>query len=260
MTQHTVVSEEAWIAAHKAHLAKEKAFTRMRDELAEARRALPWRKVEKTYVFESELGPCTLSDLFDGRSQLFVKHFMFGPDWADGCVGCSFEADHIGGALVHLQHHDVSYVAVSRAPIAKIAAFKQRMGWQFPWVSSYDSDFNFDFHVTASEEEKARGTVHYNFGEYPYESDEMSGDSVFYKDANGDIFHTFSAYGRGAEELLSSYVVLDFMPKGRNEAEAGNLTDWVRHHDRYDAGGSVNAQGRYVPDAGAGDCCHSAEA
>jgi predicted dithiol-disulfide oxidoreductase (DUF899 family) len=231
---HQVVSRDEWLAARKQLLLKEKEFTHLRDRLNAERLALPWVKIEKPYVFDGPNGQETLADLFDGRSQLIVKHFMFGPEWNDGCVGCSFELDNLSGAIVHLEHHDVTYVVVARAPMAKIEAFRRRMGWRFKWVSSYGSDFNYDFHVSFKPDEIAKGEAYYNYELRDVGIDELSGRSVFYKDSTGDIFHTYSAYARGGEISLGSYGVLDMTPKGRNETINGNLTDWVRHHDRYD--------------------------
>jgi predicted dithiol-disulfide oxidoreductase (DUF899 family) len=245
--QHPVVTREEWLAARKELLAKEKELTRMRDRLNAERRALPWFRIDKEYVFDGPDGRETLADLFAGRSQLIVKHFMFGPGWQEGCVGCSFEVDHAVAALVHLEHHDVSYVAVSRAPFAEIEAFRQRMGWRIKWLSSYGSDFNYDFHVSFTEDEIARGKAYYNYDLRPIGIDELSGRSVFYRDAMGTVFHTYSAYARGGENFLGAYHYLDITPNGRNETINGNLTDWVRHHDRYGAGGSVAATGRYEP-------------
>jgi predicted dithiol-disulfide oxidoreductase (DUF899 family) len=242
MQNNRIVSSEEWIAARSALLVKEKELSKMRDRLNAERRALPWVKVEKQYVFDAPEGKRTLADLFDGRSQLLVKHFMFGPDWEEGCVGCSFGADHVDGARVHLEHHDVSYVAVSRAPWPKIEAFKRRMGWRFQWVSSYHNDFNYDYNVSFTPEQIASGPVFYNYDWRDIQGDELSGMSVFYKDAAGDVFHTYSWYARGGEVTLGAYSFLDLTPKGRDETINGNLTDWVRHHDRYD-------------DAG-GSCCH----
>jgi predicted dithiol-disulfide oxidoreductase (DUF899 family) len=236
--QNQVVSRDEWLAARKELLRKEKEFTRLRDQLSADRRALPWVKVEKTYVFDGADGKVTLADLFDGRSQLVVKHFMFGPDWSEGCVGCSFELDHTEGALQHLEHHDVSYVVVSRAPLAKTESFRRRMGWRVRWVSSFGNDFNFDFHVSFTPEEIAAGKATYNYREGAQVIDEMSGRSVFYKDASGQVFHTYSSFARGGEMFLGSYAFLDITPKGRDETINGNLTDWVRHHDRYDDTGS----------------------
>jgi predicted dithiol-disulfide oxidoreductase (DUF899 family) len=248
MTQHRVVSRDEWLAARKALLVKEKEFTRLRDQLSAERRDLPWIKVAKTYIFDGPNGRETLADLFGGRSQLIVKHFMLGPEWSEGCVGCSFEVDHVEGALPHLEHHDVTYVVVSRAPPAKIEAFKKRMGWHFKWVSSYGSDFNYDYHVSFTPDEIAKGEAYYNYDTRKIGIDELSGRSVFYKDENGDIFHTYSAYARGGESFLGTYAFLDITPKGRNETGPGhNLTDWVRHHDRYDAGSSVDPTGRHQP-------------
>jgi len=232
--QNQIVSREEWLAARTALLAREKEFTRLRDELTEQRRALPWVKVEKTYEFDGPNGKETLSDLFAGRSQLVVKHFMFGPDWSEGCVGCSFEVDQTQGALLHIRHHDVSYAVVSRAPFPKIEAYRQRMGWPVKWVSSGDNDFNYDFHVSFTPEEIAAGTAFYNYRAGAGVIDEMSGRSVFYQNEAGEIFHTYSSFARGGEMFLNSYAFLDITPKGRNETINGNLTDWVRHHDRYD--------------------------
>jgi predicted dithiol-disulfide oxidoreductase (DUF899 family) len=257
ITGHPIVSREEWIAARKKLLRREKEVTRLRDELSAERRRLPWVKVEKEYVFETPDGKKTFAELFDGRSQLFVKHFMLGPEWEEGCVGCSFEVDHIEGALAHLEHHDVTYVVISRAPLAKIEAFKKRMGWRFKWVSSYGSDFNFDYHVSFTKEDLARGKVEYNYRMIDASIDELSGISVFYKNEAGEIFHTYSTYGRGAEELIGTYVVLDLTPKGRNETgPSHDLTDWVRHHDKYNDGGFVDSTGRYVPTkATKASCC-----
>jgi predicted dithiol-disulfide oxidoreductase (DUF899 family) len=256
-TEHAVVSEAEWTRARVELLKKEKEMTRLRDELSRQRRELPWRKVEKEYVFDTPEGRKTLADLFAGRSQLIVKHFMFGPGWKEGCVGCSFEVDHIEGALTHLENHDVSYVAVARAPLAEIEAFKKRMGWHFRWVSSYGSDFNYDFHVSFTPEQVAKGEAYYNYKVQSPGIDELSGNSVFYRNEAGEIFHTYSVYGRGNEEALGTYMYLDLTPKGRNETGRGNLTDWVRHHDRYGAGGQVAETGRYVPASEGGECCHT---
>lgn len=232
---HKILSQDEWLVAHTSHLAKEKELTRLRDALSAERRALPWVKVVKQYRFDTPGGKKTLAGLFAGRSQLIVKHYMFGPDWKEGCAGCSFECDHIDGALVHLEHHDVTYVAVARAPLPDIEAFKTRMGWRFNWVSSFGSDFNYDFCVSFTKEQISQGEVYYNFALRDFQSEEMSGISVFYKDINGDIFHTFSAYGRGAEELLGTYMALDLTPNGRNETGPNfDLSDWVRHHDKYE--------------------------
>ncbi|MEA2626909.1 MAG: hypothetical protein QOD06_2954 [Candidatus Binatota bacterium] len=237
MQPNRIVSRDEWLAERKQLLAKEKQLTQLRDRLSAERRALPWVRVEKQYAFDGPNGKQTLADLFDGRSQLFVKHFMLGPGWKEGCVGCSFEVDHAEGILVHLENHDVSYVAVSRAPLSEIEAFKKRMGWRFKWVSSFGDDFNYDFHVSFRPEEIAEGKVDYNYDTRDFVVEELSGDSVFYKDAAGDVFHTYSTYGRGGEEFLGAYRYLDVMPQGRNETgPTHTLADWVRHHDRYGGG------------------------
>jgi predicted dithiol-disulfide oxidoreductase (DUF899 family) len=233
MPANRVASREEWLAARKALLEREKAFTRERDALSAARRELPWVKVDKAYVFDGPDGKETLADLFDGRSQLIVYHFMFGPEWEQGCPSCSFVSDHIDGANLHLPHRDVTLIAVSRAPLEQIEAFKQRMGWRFKWVSSYGNDFNYDYHVSFTEAEMAKGEVYYNYrmGEFP--SDEAPGVSVFYKDPTGAVFHTYSAYARGLDMLVGAYNYLDLVPKGRDEAALPWTMAWVRHHDRY---------------------------
>ena len=243
---HRIVSRDEWLVARKELLAKEKELTRLRDQLAAERRALPWVTVDKTYVFQGPDGTETLADLFGGRSQLIVRHFMFGPGWSEGCVGCSFEHDHIDSILVHLAQRDVSYVAVSRAPLSEIEAFKKRMGWRIKWVSSYGSDFNYDFHVSFTPDQVAQGEAYYNYANHAINGEELSGRSVFYKDANGNVFHTYSSFARGGEDMLTAYRLLDIVPMGRNETgPRHNLTDWVRHHDRYGASGFVDATGRY---------------
>ena len=237
-------------------------MTRLRDQLSAERRALPWVKVDKTYVFDTPAGRASLSDLFDGRSQLIIKHFMLAPGQKDGCVGCSFESDHVEGALVHLQNHDVSYVAVARAPLAEIEAFRKRMGWSFRWASSFGSDFNYDFQVSFTPEQLANGTAAYNYRAGPLPLEDLSGLSVFYKDEDGAIYHTYSTFGRGAEERVGTYIYLDITPKGRNETgPTHTLADWVRHHDRYGAPGHVSAVGRWVPEEkSGGSCCHGTAA
>jgi predicted dithiol-disulfide oxidoreductase (DUF899 family) len=243
-----IVSRAEWVAARKELLIKEKQLTRQRDEIDRQRRALPWVKVETNYIFDGPNGPQSLADLFDNRSQLMVSHFMFGPGWKEGCVGCSFRSDHVDGALVHLEHHDVSLVTISRAPLPEIEAFKKRMGWSFRWVSSHNSDFNYDYHVSFTKGEAATGKVYYNYENRDFVSEEASGISVFYKDDNGEIFHTYSTHGRGDEMVDTTYMYLDLTPKGRNETGPHyNLGDWVRHHDRYGAAGVVDAGGRFVP-------------
>ncbi len=225
-----VVGREAWRAARLALLEQEKALTRARDAVNAARVALPWVKVEKDYSFATERGAERLGQLFQGRSQLLVQHFMFGPDWTEGCVGCSLWADHVSAALPHLAAKDVTFVAVSRAPLETLLAFRARMGWAFDWVSSLGSDFNHDFGVTFTAEEVAAG-AEYNWR--PVQSaGELPGNSSFYRDASGAVFHTYSAYARGAEEIASTYMLLDIAPLGRNESGPQPMA-WVRHHDRY---------------------------
>jgi predicted dithiol-disulfide oxidoreductase (DUF899 family) len=251
-----VVSQAEWLAARRTHLLREKELTRATDELHRQRRELPWMKVEKKYVFDGPNGQESLADLFGGRSQLIVRHFMFGPGWKEGCVGCSFASDNTEGALVHLENHDVSYVAVARAPWPEIEPFKKRMGWRFKWVSSYGNDFNYDCHVSFTKEDAAKGRVFYNYEINDFVSEELSGLSVFYKDATGDIFHTYSCYARGDEKIVSAYMLLDLTPKGRNETTNGNLTDWVRHHDKYGASGFVDTTGRCRESKAAQSACH----
>lgn len=228
--QHKIVTQEEWIDARKQLLVKEKELTRLNDDLARKRRELPWVKVEKSYIFESPEGKETLADLFAGRSQLIIYHFMFAPGWAEGCPGCSFMADHIDGANLHLVHHDVSVVVVSRAPLAEILPFKKRMEWDFKWVSSFGSDFNYDYNVSFTDEQIAKGEVYYNYAKQKTGS-ESPGTSVFFKDSEGQIFHTYSSYSRGGDILLGAHNFFDLTPKGRNEH---GTMDWLRHHDKYD--------------------------
>lgn len=231
---HPVVSRDAWLAARIALLEREKAFTRLKDELSAARRELPWVEVRKAYVFEGPEGPVSLSELFRGHSQLFVKHFMMAPGQKDPCIGCSFEVDHLAGILVHLENHDVSYVAVARAPIGEIEAVRRRMGWTFPFVSSYRSDFNYDFQVSFTPAQMDAGKAVYNYREEAPDMADYSGDSVFFKDEDGRIYHTYSTFGRGGEQFLGAYGFLDVMPKGRDEhGPHRSLGDWVRLHDTY---------------------------
>jgi predicted dithiol-disulfide oxidoreductase (DUF899 family) len=233
MQPQKIVSRDEWLAARKALLAKEKAFSRARDQLAAERQSLPRVKVDKAYVFDTPAGKKTLAELFNGKSQLFVYHFMLGPSWDEGCKSCSFLADHFDGALAHLAARDVAFVAVSRAPLAKIEAFRRRMGWHFPWVSSDGSDFNFDYGVSFKDE-AVGAEGNYNYTRQKIESDELPGASVFYKDADGTVFHTYSTYARGLDLLIGAYNFLDLTPKGRDEADLPWTMAWVRHHDRYD--------------------------
>ena len=241
-----VVSSDEWLEARKALLEEEKALTRKRDELSRKLRELPWVKVEKEYVFDGPRGNVTLSDLFAGRTQLIVYHFMFGPEWKEGCPSCSMLADNIAGSLAHVANRDVSVVMVSRAPIEKIEGFRKRMGWNCPWVSSYRNSFNRDYHVSFTKDEMENGEIFYNFGLNRFPSDEAPGASVFYRDAAGSIFHTYSAYARGLEALLGTYNLLDITPKGRDEDQLSFPMAWVRHHDRY-------------PEAEEAPCYHSSE-
>ena len=234
MANHKIVSREQWLVARKEHLAKEKEFTRARDALSSARRELPWTPVEKDYRFVGPNGEETLADLFDGRSQLLVYHFMFGTDWDQGCKSCSFLADSYNGAVTHLAHRDVSMVTVSIAPLRKLEAFKQRMGWDFKWVSSEQSDFNRDFHVSFTDEERSNNTGFYNYRQSSFPMAEAPGISAFIKDADGQVFHTYSSYGRGLDMFITAYHLLDIMPKGRDENELPYGMQWLRHHDRYD--------------------------
>ena len=242
-----VVSEAEWLAARKELLRKEKELTRRRDELGKQRRELPWVRVEKEYTFDGPSGNEKLSDLFAGRSQLVVYHFMFGPEWQEGCPSCSFNMDHTDGALIHLAQRDVTFVAISRAPWSKIEAFKKRMGWRFTWVSSHGSDFNYDYHVSFRKEEMAKGKVYYNFDMQEFPSEEAPGISVFYKDKNGDVFHTYSSYARGTEGSVGTYSYLDLVPKGRDEDALAFTMAWVRHHDRYTDGRLADASRPYWP-------------
>jgi predicted dithiol-disulfide oxidoreductase (DUF899 family) len=242
-----VVSREEWLAARKNLLAKEKQLTHERDALAEERRQLPWVRVEKNYVFDGPNGKVTLADLFAGKSQLIIYHLMFGPDWQEACPSCSFNMDHTDRALVHLAQRDVSFAAVSRAPYPKIAAFKKRMGWRFHWVSSNTNDFNRDYHVLFTNEELATGKVNYNFSLEAFPGTDAPGVSVFYKNQDGEIFHTYSAYARGTETTISTYNYLDLVPKGRDEDALGFAMLWVRHHDRYDTGKLADPDKPYWP-------------
>jgi predicted dithiol-disulfide oxidoreductase (DUF899 family) len=233
---HAVVSRERWVAERKALLAREKAFSRLRDELARERRALPWVRIDKHYAFDTPEGRRTLAELFEGRRQLLVQHFMFAPGWEQGCPSCSFMADHHDGARLHLAQRDVTLLVVSRAPLAEIERFRARMGWQFKWVSSFGTDFNRDFGVTFTAQDRAEGhgEVYYNYAMRPFPPEEGPGVSTFVKDAAGDVFHTYSTYGRGVEVMMGTYELLDLMPRGRDEQGLSYTMEWVRHHDRYE--------------------------
>jgi len=233
MLTSKVVSQQEWLAARKALLAKEKALSRQRDELARLRRELPRVRVEKDYAFDAPEGKVPLAGLFGPRSQLIVYHFMLGPGWDAGCKSCSFLADHFEGALPHLAARDVSFVAVSRAPLAEIEAFRKRMGWGFRWVSSHGNDFNYDYHVSFRKEELGKKKLEYNFALGDVSMEELPGASVFYKDEAGGVFHTYSTYARGLDLMLGAYNWLDLVPKGRDEDDLPFTMAWVRHHDKY---------------------------
>jgi predicted dithiol-disulfide oxidoreductase (DUF899 family) len=246
VVDHTVVSREEWLDARRALLAREKEMMKAQDALKRQVREMPWVKVEKPYVFEGRHGKRTLADLFDGRSQLFIKHFMMGPGQTAHCVGCFLEVDHLEGVLPHLENHDISYVAVARAPIEEIEAVRKRMGWRFTWVSSYNSDFNYDFNASFKPEELEAKRAFYNFQYADPMLEDRSGDSIFYKDDAGQIFHTYSTFGRGGEQFLGVYSYIDVTPKGRNEnGPYQSLADWVRPRDMYGNGGMVEGSGRY---------------
>ena len=244
MSKNPVVSKEEWLMARKALLQTEKAFTRQRDQLSRERRQLPWVKVEKEYVFDSPKGKETLPDLFEDRSQLLVYHFMFGPDWEEGCVSCSFWADNFNGIDIHLQHRDVTMIAISKAPLKKLEAYQARMGWNFKWVSSLENDFNRNFHVSFTPEEIEKGDVYYNYQKSQYQSEELAGVSVFFKDETGTVYHTYSTFSRGLDMVNGAYHYLDLVPKGRDEDQLSWTMEWLRHHDKYED--TQNTQ----------DCCH----
>ena len=232
---HPVVSRDRWIAERKALLAHERELTHLRDQIARERRALPWVRIDTNYVFDTAEGPRTLAELFEGRRQLLVQHFMLGIGWEQGCPSCSFMADHSDGMTVHLAHRDTTFVAISRAPLAEIQRFRQRMGWQFKWVSSHGTDFNYDFGVSFPPTEVAKGELYYNYGTWPHAHEELPGISVFYQDEAGVVFHTYSTYGRGVEVMMGTYNMLDLTPKGRDESYVDNRkVKWIRHHDRYE--------------------------
>ena len=229
---HRIGTRQEWFEARKKLLAREKALTRERDAVAAERRALPWVKIEKTYAFDSNDGKVTLADLFAHRSQLMIYHFMYGPDWKEGCPGCSFIADHVDAARQHFEHNDLSFAAVSRTGVANIEAYRKRMGWTFRWVSSLGSDFNYDFGVSFHKQDIEAGTAVYNFNRKTGDMEELHGESCFYKDNDGAIYHTYSSYGRAGEELLGAYRFLDLAPLGRNEDGKGMMA-WMRRHDQY---------------------------
>ena len=247
--EHPVVSRDRWLEQRRQLLAREKELTRFEDQIARERRALPWVKVEKDYVFDTPTGRRGLADLFQGRSQLLVQHFMFAPGWEQGCKSCSFMADHLDGMTAHLAQRDTTLLVISRAPLADLERFRQRMGWQFDWVSSHGSDFNYDFGVSFKPQQLATGKVHYNYTTQPFPHEEAPGISVFLMDDVGDVFHTYSRFGRGVEVMMQTYDMLDLTPLGRDE-EPGEGMGWLRHHDRYEA----------APAAMASSCCGAKKA
>jgi predicted dithiol-disulfide oxidoreductase (DUF899 family) len=239
-TKPQVVSKQEWLKARKELLAKEKEFTRARDALTAKRQALPWVKVEKPYAFDTPSGKKTLSELFHGKSQLIIYHFMFGPDWPEGCPSCSLIADHFDGQVLHLAQRDVTFLAVSRAPLTQIEAFRRRMGWRFQWASSTGSDFNFDYGVSCTGEQRAGHN--YNFGTAGFPGEEAPGLSVFARNSSGEAFHTYSSYARGLEDFMGIYRFLDVVPKGRDEGGLAHGMAWVRHHDKYTGSGLVSLE------------------
>ena len=233
LEEHKIVSENDWVEARKSLLLKEKEFTVLRDKLNQQRRELPWKAVNKEYLFEGPNSKETLTELFDGRSQLIVYHFMFDPSWDAGCPHCSFWADNFDDIIVHLNQRDVTMIVASRAPYSKLAEYEQRMGWDFKWVSSYDSDFDFDFDVSFTPEELDKKEAFYNYNLQDTNSPEREGVSVFYKDPASQVFHTYSAYARGIDMLNVAYHYLDLVPKGRDEEDHEFRQFWVRRHDEY---------------------------
>jgi predicted dithiol-disulfide oxidoreductase (DUF899 family) len=227
-----VVSHEQWVAERVAFMAQEKELTRLRDELSRQRRELPWEKVTKSYVFDGPRGKETLAELFEGRSQLMVYHFMFSPSWNEGCKSCSFWADNFNGIDIHLAHRDITFLAISRAPLSKLEAYNRRMGWSFKWVSAGETDFNYDFGVSFDAEAARKGTANYNYGTGQQVQEDMPGVSVFYRDPNGDIYHTYSAYSRGIDLVNGAYNYIDLTPKGRDEGDG--IMAWLRRRDQYE--------------------------
>jgi predicted dithiol-disulfide oxidoreductase (DUF899 family) len=247
LANHPVVSRSDWVVQRRQLLAREKELTHLRDRIARDRRALPWVRLDKAYTFDTPEGRRTLADLFDGRRQLMVQHFMFAPGWEQGCKSCSFMSDHIAGAQPHLAQRDLTVLVVSRASLPEIERFRQRMGWQFKWVSSQDSDFNHDFGVSFTPADRVDGEVYYNYGRVAFPQEEAPGVSMFYKDDAGEVFHTYSTFGRGVEVMMGTYDLLDIAPKGRDEDQDRSGMGWLRHHDRYEAAPDAKAT--------AGSCC-----
>jgi predicted dithiol-disulfide oxidoreductase (DUF899 family) len=254
-----VVSPSEWLQARQELLRKEKEFTRLRDELSRQRREMPWEKIEKKYVFDAPNGKQSLADLFGGRHQLIVYHFMLGPGWKEGCPSCSYLADHFDGMTIHLAHRDTTFAVIARATLSEIEAFQKRMGWKFKWLSSSGTDFNFDYHVSFTKEQQAKGKVEYNYDQIEFPSEEAPGLSVFYKNDAGEIFHTYSSYARGLDMLVGTYNFLDHTPKGRDEDGLAHTMAWVRHHDKYEDGYVVDAKQGYVQPAKRHDCCSEKE-
>jgi predicted dithiol-disulfide oxidoreductase (DUF899 family) len=257
-----VVSSAEWTAARKELLVKEKEFTRMRDEISRKRRELPWERVEKRYEFEGPAGKLAFAELFGNRSQLVIYHFMLGPGWKEGCPSCSYLADHFDGAAIHLANRDVTLAVVSHAPFAEVTAFKQRMGWHFPWYSSFASDFNYDYQVSLKPEDRGKKEIYYNYEMMELPPEERPGLSVFFKDASGEIFHTYSTYARGLDILVGAYNFLDFVPKGRDEDSLNFTMAWVRHHDKYQDNYAVDPNQNYkqpevvqIKEAAKPSCC-----
>jgi predicted dithiol-disulfide oxidoreductase (DUF899 family) len=255
MEQPRIATRDEWLAARQALLSKEKAMTKAQDALAAERRLLPMVKVDKSYLFDTPSGRKSLAELFDGKSQLMIYHFMMGPDWVEGCASCSFLADHLDGATIHLEHRDVKLMAVSRAPLANIEAFRRRMGWKFAWASSFGNAFNTDYGVSFTREEVDGGTAVYNYQPLKYQMEEAPGLSVFLKSSSGEIFHTYSTYARGGEAMLGAYHILDLAPKGRGEDGLAFTMSWLRHHDRYDADYKVDPNRQYSEPAKIKGCC-----
>lgn len=233
MFENKIVSRETWLDARRVLLTQEKIFTKQRDALSAARRALPWVRVEKPYAFDTDTGRKTLGELFEGRGQLMVYHFMLGPDWEAGCKSCSFWADNFNGVDIHLAHRDVTFLAVSRAPLEKLQAFKERMGWSFNWVSSFPSDFNFDYQVSFTDAQLEAGEARYNYQPMQFKMDEMAGISAFARDQGGEVFHTYSTYGRGLDLMNGAYNYLDLAPKGRDEDGLEHSMAWLKLRDSY---------------------------
>lgn len=247
MTTHAIASRDSWLEARRDLLAAEKDLTRRTDQVAELRRKLPWVRVETPYVFDGSNGQVSLADLFAGRRQLLVQHFMLGPDWKEGCKSCSYMADHADGMTAHLAARNVTFVAISRAPFKEIERFHRRMDWRFNWVSSNANSFNHDFRVSFTPEEVASGKIDYNFGGAPHRGEELPGVSVFVKDEDGTVFHTYSTYGRGVEVMMGTYRMLDLTPEGRAEGGLSHTMQWVRHRDRYEPNATTKT----------GACCSS---